>query len=255
MRIDFFEEFPHSSQLQPARWIDFPSTVFLAAWSLAGFHQLQARLADIHDGLSTAYWPLLRRSYWLSPCSSARELRRLSQELRQPAAPERWLFDLELPYLRPRALLRRHAWLQRKAELAALFATAKRNGRRVYCAEYPVTAAWQRSLLQWSGLAWSPGRQPHTRVTMCYGSIIRWGAIRRRILDDLSRAAREKGTTVAVGVGTLALGVDGREPVLSPSELARDLSALQARGLGHAIIFRLGGLTRAHLEVVQSFVS
>ncbi len=255
MRIDFFEEFPQSSQLQPARQIDFPSTIFLAAWSLSGFLHVQERLARVHDGLATAYWPLLRRSYWLSPCSSPRELRRLTAELGHQAAPERWLFDLELPYLRPRALFRRHLWLQRKAQIAELFDTADQYGRKVYCAEYPVVAAWQRRLLQWSGLAWDSDAQPHTRVTMCYGSIIRWSAVRRRILDDLSRVAREEPSPVAVGVGTLALGVDGREPTLSPAELERDLNALQARGLQHAIIFRLGGLTPAHLRIVHRFVS
>lgn len=45
MRSDFFEEFPDGNALEQAALVEFPSTVFLAAESVAEYRERRNRLA------------------------------------------------------------------------------------------------------------------------------------------------------------------------------------------------------------------
>ena len=103
MRIDFFEEYPTPENLAKAALISWPSTAYIAAYSLSEFEKAGAALALIHPRIEAGYWPILKTSYWISPFSSRGELAQLRDELegyRGVHLPV--LIDLEFPILTPK---------------------------------------------------------------------------------------------------------------------------------------------------------
>jgi len=81
MRIDFFEEFPTEENLKKAKLIDFPSTVYLAAKSLEEFKISRKKLGKINPKLEAGYWPILEKSYWISPFSYTYELKKIFKRI------------------------------------------------------------------------------------------------------------------------------------------------------------------------------
>ena len=64
-----------------------------------------------------------------------------------------------------------------------------------------------------------------------------------------SRAGGAKGERIgAIGQGALR-----HEPQLDPAGLAEDLAFFAAAGVANATIFRLGGLTREHVAVLNGW--
>ena len=104
MRINFFEEYPTSENLEKAKLIDFNSTIFLAAHSLEEFHKYKKNLLDINNRLDVAYWPILNNTYWISPFSYTSDLEKLFKELKENKEKLTILIDLELPLLNNRFL-------------------------------------------------------------------------------------------------------------------------------------------------------
>ena len=61
-------------------------------------------------------------------------------------------------------------------------------------------------------------------------------------------------THTIVGLGTIAIGVLGNEPILSPVDLEDDLKFFNGAGISRAVIFRLGGLTGEYLSIINKYV-
>jgi len=81
MRIDFFEEIPTIDNLEKAILIDFPSTIYLAANSLEEFRELEKNLSLINPELEAGYWPILEKTYYISPFCYTYELENLIIDL------------------------------------------------------------------------------------------------------------------------------------------------------------------------------
>ena len=83
-------------------------------------------------------------------------------------------------------------------------------------------------------------------------SIFRYLNNRKRFCKALAKdLARDPNISVAVG--TIAVGARGNEPILTPAELEKDLSALQELGVKEVTVFRLGGLTAEYVRVLERF--
>ena len=100
MRFNFFEEFPTLKNLEKARLIDFDSTIFIAANSLEDFKRSRSVLNSINPNLSTAYWPIIPNSYWVSPFSNTIDLKNFMEEIFSANEPLTVLIDLELPLIK-----------------------------------------------------------------------------------------------------------------------------------------------------------
>lgn len=249
MRIDFFEEYPTDESLSRARTLAPGTIVYLAARSRMEFKQARKRLIAIRPDIEAAYWPVLPESYWISPFSFPHELDRLEAELAAQAEEQLLvLLDLELPILSPRLFVEniRH-YVSNRARIRSILALSGKGNVRFATAEYWWTVVLPL-LARFLGVAYSTQRFGHTRIIMCYSSMMRpwlW-----RGLKPLLRFGFLRDSSTAVGLGTTAPGVFGNEPTLSPEALREDLT--YAKNLGKdVVIFRLGGLTDEHATILH----
>ncbi len=246
MRIDFFEEYPTAENLEKARAIAFPSTIYLASHSLNDFTKYRAQLKVINSTLEAAYWPILAKSYWISAFSYPDEIETLRAELAQHSGPLSILLDLELPLLRPVLFLRNaRTFFRTKRLIRALL--ERTDAIVAHTAEYPWTASFLHPIARFLGIAYSEQRFRHQRILMWYSSMI------PPVLRPLMRfiCFHKK----IVGLGTIATGVFGNEPRLSPEQLDRDIAFFRDMGITQAVIFRLGGLSGPYLAVVKKYAT
>jgi hypothetical protein len=129
--------------------IDFPVKKYLAANSLQEFREYERKVKEIKHDTEVAYWPLLEKSYWVSPYSYSRELDRLHRDLAPNEETLEVLLDLELPkfWLRylmlntPRVVanaLKYHLKL-RKPRIKELFRNREKYNVKISVTSYPVT--------------------------------------------------------------------------------------------------------------------
>lgn len=246
MRVNFFEEYPGDGGLEPAALVDFPSTVFVAAESVEAYRAHSDELAAINPALETAYWPVLPESYWISPFADAEELESLFEATAGFEDPV--FLDLELPVGRPELFVRNAGEAIANRRRIRQFVQAADG--EVVTGEYPPVPA-----IDW---LWEPlgltydGSLGHTRCPMYYTSVLPDGLVEP--VGDAVEAMVRGDDRVLVGLGTIASGVFEDEPILSPAELERDLDRLASAGAEEVVVFRLGGLDEAYLDVIEQFV-
>lgn len=240
--IHFFEEYPTASNLERARLIGFPATVFLAAETLDDFERARETLRKFNPSIAAAWWPVPARSRAMSVFCDPSELTPITEAL-GAASPGRVLLDLELPVWEPRRMLSRPSELRRaRRELDRLFAVALAR-HEVWTAEWPPAAPGR--VLRWLRIALPHARM---RVYMLYTSTMP-GWWRRLLLGRISR--RFTGRRSAIAVGVLASGIAGDEPLLSVAAFERDLREAQRLRSAAVVIYRLGGLEPAHLRAIE----
>ena len=57
----------------------------------------------------------------------------------------------------------------------------------------------------------------------------------------------------SISLGTIAVGILGNEPILSPEKLEKDLEFVEKAGFKKVIIFRLGGLNKEYIKIIDKF--
>ena len=241
MQVHFFEEFPSRENLRKAKHLG-ACKIFVAAKSYADFRRHALALRNINPHIDTIYWPVLKRSYWISPFSCSAELRRLIREIKEEK-PDSILFDLELPLLRPSLFLRNLGMaLWNRNLVHMLYRVALRNGTHVYTAEYPAPGSWTFWLYRTLGISY-PVRYHHTRIIMFYSSMFGM-VLRKRIAKFLPRY-----DNVMIGLGVIAPGYLTKR-LLSPAQLARDLRLCRELGRD-AVVYRLGGINEEYLKILR----
>tara|TARA_Y100000034_G_C6792545_1_gene354955 strand:- start:511 stop:825 length:315 start_codon:yes stop_codon:yes gene_type:complete len=101
------------------------------------------------------------------------------------------------------------------------------------------------------GVSFSPQKYGNRKIVMYYTSMHK--LIPSFLLPGISGMHSLYGTKLHVGLGTIATGILGDEPILSVQELKRDLDEMQERGINDVVIFRLGGMNRRYKNVLQKF--
>lgn len=248
MRIDFFEEYPTEENLAQAALVDFPSTVYLAAHSLAEFEAARIRLRAVNPTLEAAYWPILAKSYWISAFSYPDEIEALYAELASHTEPLTVLLDLELPLLRPGLFVRNAPSFFRAKRLIRKLLELQNASLTFHTAEYPFTGTVLYPVASALGIAYSEQRFKHHRILMWYSSMI------PAVLRPLRHTLRIRRGRSIIGLGTIATGVFGNEPILTPKDLENDLQFFKNIGVSRVTIFRLGGLSEEYLSVIKKFV-
>ena len=58
----------------------------------------------------------------------------------------------------------------------------------------------------------------------------------------------------SISLGTIAKGILGNEPILSPEALEKDLTFTKKARFNKAIIYRLGGLNKNYINIINKFI-
>jgi len=237
MRTDFFEEFPTQENLNKAKLIKFPSTVYIAAKSFDEFRVFEKRLHKINPKLEAGYWPILEKSYWISPFSYTFELKKLIIDLKNKKL--KVMLDLELPFLDKKLFFTNlFSFFKNKKLIKEIFQNPNLD---ILTAEYPVSNKLSQKILGLLGISY---RYPHKKIIMFYSSMInrfRYNQIKKNIM-------KRSKQNLQIGLGTIAKGILGDEPILSPKDLGRDLDFLKRAGVKTAVIFRFGGLNKEYIK-------
>ncbi len=256
MRINFFEEYPTQENLEKAKLIDFDSTIFLATHSITEFKEVQKQLASINPKVSTAYWPILKNSYWISPFSNTKDLQDFVDEIFSINEPLTILIDLELPLGKHKELYFKNffsIW-KNKRILKRFFTDALNHNIKIVTAEYPpffLGATWIYRML---GISLHQKKYGHIQCIMYYTSMSPNKIILNWTAHGVLRV-RRYNPELQLGLGTIATGVMGNEPILSPESLERDLKFMSENEIKTGIVFRLGGLSSEYIQIVKEFIS
>jgi hypothetical protein len=182
----------------------------------------------------------------VSAFADADELKAARSELQAMPAGQPVLLDLEVPFWEPKRLVHRPSDLRRTAEVFASLVAAAQRRHELWTAEWPPP-----------GIDWPTGMRitvpsASQRAYMLYSTMMPgwWQHLLARRLQR--RFQSEPGF---VGVGTLAPGIAGNEPVLTPEQLRHDLRQALEMGARGVIAYRLAGLTPEHAAVFEEFAS
>jgi hypothetical protein len=256
MQINFFEEFPTTENLNKAKLIDFDSTIYLAAKSFEKFEEAKKQLHKTNPKLEAAYWPILEKSYWVSPFSYSYELKNLASTLRENHKGRRLkvLIDLELPVLNKALILRNlFSFFKNERAIRKIFRDADEFNIDILTAEYPLGKLLQKEL-EMLGISYPMGKYPHKKLTMLYSSMIKHEWILNRAKKFVIHQAGKYKGNFQVGLGVITTGTFGDEPVLPPEQLDKDLDFISRHGVKTAVIYRLGGLNKEYLAVIGKYL-
>jgi len=252
MRLNFFEEYPTRENLEKASLINFDSTIFLAANSFNEYKKYKQLLHEINPTLSTAYWPILPNSYWISPFSNTKDLKNFLKQIFSINEPITILIDLELPLVKNRGLYFKNffSFWKNKKILKKFFKEATTHNIDIVTAEYPTFFTGASFVYKLLGISFNINKYKHTQCIMYYTSMIKHKFISNLIKKEIVKI-RKNNPDLQLGLGTIATGVLGNEPILSPEKLKQDINFLQKNNIKTCVIFRLGGLKEEYINLLS----
>lgn len=250
MLISFFEEFPDTKTLSKLKLIKFPTKLYLGAKSLGEFLRLKKKIKSKHI-TEIIYWPLLEKkeSYWISPFSQRKALLRIFEELKEQKKVSRIpvMLDLELPTRwKPSLYITQLFNFCRNKKLIRNF--INNYPGEVYLAEYYPEGKWKEKMMQLLGIHYKNHKVKV--IKMLYHSMHHFSETFLR--KELLRGKAEFGNNYLIGLGTIAKGIDGNEPILLPELLKRDLKLAEKCGIKEVVVFRLGGLNEKYVKTLAS---
>ena len=243
MLISFFEEFPMRENLAKLKSVSWPTKVYVAANNIEEFRDVTASIGHKHV-LEAVYWPILKKKegYWISPFSQQSALQHLFEQLEHKKIPV--MLDLELPTTRNPWLYATQLFHFRK-DKRLIGSFVHNYAGETYLCEYSARKKWLKLL----GLHYSDKKCKVMK--MLYNSVHHLDS--ETLKEELQRGVKEYGRNYVVGYGTIAVGVGGNEPLLSPQQLETDLRIAQEVGVKEVVLFRLGGLNKKYVDVLEKF--
>ena len=253
MIFDFFEEYPTIENLEKARLINFKSTIFLTANSFKEYKENQKLLLSINPNLSTAYWPILPNSYWISPFSNTEDLQNFIKEIFLINEPLTVLVDLELPLVKHKELYFKNffSFWKNKKILKKFFKEAPDHNIKIVTAEYPPFFSGISFIYRLLGISFDVKKYKHTQCIMYYTSMIPNKLISKLIRNGIIKA-RKLNPNLQLGLGTIATGILGNEPIISVSSLKNDIDFIKINNIETGVIFRLGGLNKEYINLLST---
>ena len=245
MLISFFEEFPTEPTLAKLKLVSWPTKLYVAANTVQQFRAVTSVIRHNQNLLEAVYWPILKKKegYWISPFSRQSALQRLFDELEHRKIPV--MLDLELPTTQnPWLYLTEFFHFQKDKKLIHSFVC--NHPGETYLCEYSAPG----KSLQRLGLHYSNDRSKVMK--MLYHSVHYFSE--EKLKAELQRGLQEFSDRYIVGYGTIALGINGNEPLLSPEQLEKDLQIAKEVGIQEVVLFRLGGLNKKYVKVLEKFV-
>lgn len=244
MRISFFEEFPTKENLEKLKLIDFPTKLYIASRSISEFKHIKINSRFVKEKV---YWPLLSREdgYWLSPWAKRAALSRVIEEAKKNNIDVLW--DAEYPSINKMLLLTQaYRFFSNKALIQNFITNYK---GKVYTAEYLFEKGLLKHFLRFCALRFDPNLYGNTAIKMMYSSMHSFSKDFKK--NTIRDGINDYGRKFAVGLGVIAKGIKGSEPLLAPEQLEEDLSL--CKNVNEVIIFRLGGLNKDYIKAIKKF--
>lgn len=255
MNINFFEEYPTPENMAKLSLVTWPSTILVAAPSLSQFDNIKETYSAQYPHITFGWWPTIPGSYWVSGISNPNDLDRLFTELtsrtHKPELPI--LLDLELPLQAWKYSKNLFHIQSNKKKITEFIQNASKYNIKIYSAEYPSLSKVLSVIWKWFGI--SPSFDlPHTKLKMCYSSMGKqwfgnWAW--NKITKFEGKGSQEHPGRVGLGLGTIATGVLGNEPILSAEDLEKDIAWAHESNAANVFIFRLGGLTTEYIKALN----
>lgn len=249
MRISFFEEFPTKKNLEKLKLIHWPTKLYLAAKSLKEFEKMKKENKKYTQVKEWIYWPVLEKKegYWISSFSKKEALLRIFSELQEKNIPV--MLDLELPTTQNPLLYLTQSisfWSNKKIIKEFI---EKYKGI-VYLAEYYPERKCEEKVMEKFGIHYKNKRVKI--IKMLYHSLHNFN--KNFLENELRRGKREFKDNYLVAYGLISSGVEEKEALLRPEILEQDLLLAQKEGISEVVMFRLGGLNKKYLEVMEKFL-
>ena len=70
---------------------------------------------------------------------------------------------------------------------------------------------------------------------------------------ELKRGKELHGNKFIASFGTIAIGINGNEPILNEKQLDNDLALAKEENVQEVIIFRLGGLNKKYQKILKKY--
>ena len=253
MQIDFFEEFPNNDSLSKLSLITFRTNLYVAAKSIKDFRVLRSRVKRSYKNVGEViYWPVLKKDegYWISAFSKTLAIKRIQNELRDASEKLSVLWDAELPILHKELFLTQlpHFFTNRKIIRETLF---RKNTNYSF-----IVTAFPKSGINrfFSSLActyFSSGSFPY--IDMLYSSLLK-KKNKSGYIGSIIKRNKNKFQRYSVALGLIGRGVeDYSTPLISPKDLKRDLDIAQKEQIKNVVLYRLGGLNKNYLRVIEEF--
>lgn len=260
MIISYFEEFPTTQNLNNLKYVTHKTKLYIAAKSLLEFNLVVKRIKREYPKaakfiINYVYWPVIERKegYWISPFTKRDALLRIFSDMDTSKSGKKVnvMLDFELPTTKnPLLYLTQCFNFFRNKRLIRSF--IENHQGKVYAAEYHVFGKYKQMLLRWFGLHYEVCKGNSVKpkvIKMLYHSMM-------PVTDSFyqKELQKVKDTGYLAGLGTIAEGIFGFEPILSPEKLEFDLSSAKEIGVEEVIIFRLGGMNNKYKKVIKKFV-
>lgn len=252
MQISYFEEFPVKENLSKLKLISSPTKLYLAAKSVKEFNSIKSKLTILtgkNPVKEIIYWPILDKNegYWISPFSNRKALLRLFSELMNQKIPV--MLDLELPTTQnPLLYITQSINFCRNKKLIRQF--INNYSGKIYLAEYYPEGRRKEKIMESFGIHYC---HPKLKIIkMIYHSMHYFNS--EFLTNELKRGKEEYKNNYLVGLGTIARGIRGNEPILSVKQLRADLELCKKAGITECVIFRLGGLNKKYAELLNKIV-
>ncbi len=250
MKISFFEEFPNKESLSKLELIDFSTKLFLADYSIEGYKQYKKELQKKYKNLKEViWWPVLNvnEGYWLSPFSKRKALLRIFHKLTEEKIPIMW--DAEFPRKKVLVFTQMLRFFKNKKLIIGFL---KKYKGEIYTAEYAFTSSFMKWLFTILGLFFDSAKYNNRVIKMFYTSMhhFEWDFMK----SEIESGVKKYKDRFLVGLGVIATGIKGDEKLLSAEELERDLKLCKELGINEVVLFRLGGLNKDYINVIEKFV-
>ena len=217
----------------------------MASNSVEQFRAITSVVRHNKQLLEAVYWPILKKKegYWISPFSKQGALQRLFEELEHKNVPV--MLDLELPTTQ-NPLLYLTQFLNFRKDKNMIHSFVCNHPGETYLCEY---SAPEKGL-QRLGLHYLSKKS--YVMKMLYHSVHYYSPEKLKL--EMQQGVEKYGDKYIVGFGTIAIGVQGNEPILSAGQLEKDLRIAREVGVKEVVLFRLGGLNKKYVKVMEKFV-
>ncbi len=242
MDIEFYEEFPTKKNLEKLKLIKFPTKLFVASNSFKKFKKTKKLIKKINKKIKIAYWPIIKNSYWISPFSNTQDLKELFIELNKWNNP--LLIDLELP-LKKSFILKNILYYFKNKKIIKEFLI--NNKKRITIAQFPSSLI--SPFLKILGLDYKVDIE---KSLMWYSSM-NSHFMNKNIKKHLLKLKNKD--KYSISLGTIAKGILGNEPILKSKNLKNDLEFIKKLGFKKIIIFRVGGLNKKYINIINQFTN